>query len=366
VARLRAIHTDPELFGCAGPRMRAEGVEAVVAAESLSVVGLVEVLRHIPRIWGEYRKLIRAARQRRPSLAILTDSPDFHLRLARHLKKAGIPVVYLIAPQAWAWREGRVRTMRATIDHLLCIFPFEESFFRDRGVTATYIGHPLARIVRPAMTKTEFFERHEIPLNAKLVAILPGSRAGEIARHIPDLATAVDEMRCVRQDCHFIAGTPAGFANSVDGVTFWERFRRRSINIVEGSTWDLLAHSDVALAASGTVTMEAALCGTPMVTFYRVSPISWLIGRWLVKAPYLSMVNLVAGRGVVAELIQGDMRPERLAAEALRLLEDDAACNEMRAELARVRDLLGSGEHPLDRAVRIIETVLNKETVHAR
>jgi lipid-A-disaccharide synthase len=366
VARLRAIHPDAEFFGCAGPRMRREKVEAVVESESLSVVGLVEVVAHIPRIYGEFRKLVRVARERRPDLAILTDSPDFHLRLARRLHGGGIPVIYLVAPQVWAWRRGRVRNMRETIRHLLCIFPFEEPFFRDHGVPATYIGHPLARMVRPSMTKTQFFEQHGIPAGSPLVAVLPGSRPGEIARHLEAVAAAVREILRHQPACRFFCGTPPGFSRAVRGLSFWERFGRESIQVIEGSTWDLLAHADLALAASGTVTIEAALLSTPMVTFYKVSELSWLFGRRLVRVPFLSMVNLVAGRKIVPELIQDDLKPDRLASEALHLLEDGCARERMRSELEAVRGLLSQGEHPMDAAVRVIETVLDKDTVNVK
>src|SRR5579862_1769247 len=188
VEAVKARHPEAEFFGCAGPRMQKAGVRPIVDARSLSVVGIVEVIRHIPRIWREFRKLVRASTTERTQLAILTDSPDTHLRLAKKLKKSKIPVVYLVAPQAWAWREGRVKTMRRTIQRLLCIFPFEERFFNDRGVPATFIGHPLARIVRPSMTAAEFRATHKLPNEPKpLVALLPGSRHGEAARHIPIL-----------------------------------------------------------------------------------------------------------------------------------------------------------------------------------
>ena len=346
--------------------MRAAGVEAVVESESLSVVGLVEVLGHIPRIYGEFRKLIRSATARRPDVAILTDSPDFHLRVAKKLHRRGVPIIYLVAPQVWAWRRNRIRILQETVRHLLCIFPFEESFFREHGVAATYIGHPLARLVRPSMTRSEFFEQHGIAAGSRLVALLPGSRTGEIARHLEPLAAAVARIRQEIPGCVFVCGSPPGFSKHVDDSSFWERFRRESIQIVEGSTWDLLASADIALAASGTVTIEAALLGTPMVTFYRVSPLSWMLGRWLVRVPFLSMVNLVAGRAVVPELIQGGMRAERLAAEAVRLLNDDVARGEMRRQLDEVRNILTAPEHPMDRAVREIEKVLNKETVNVR
>lgn len=361
VARLRLGGRETEFFGCAGPRMREAGVEAVVRSESLAVVGIAEVVSHLPRIYGEFRKLIEAARERRPDVAVLADSPDFHLRVARKLRRYGIPVVYLIAPQAWAWREGRVRTLRETVRHLLCIFPFEERFFREHGVAATYIGHPLARMVRASMSGGEFRARFGIPEGRPLVAVLPGSRRGEVARHLEPVAGAVERIRERRPDCVFAAGTPPGFGAA---ESFWERFSSQSIQILEGSTWDLIAHADLALAASGTVTIEAALLGTPMVTFYRVNPLSWALGRRLVRVPFLSMVNLVAGKQIVPELIQGDCRPERLAAEALRLLEDGAARERMGVELGEVRERLEASEDPMDKAALIIETVLDKETAN--
>ena len=354
---LRARHPEAEFFGCAGPRMQAAGVRAVVDQRSLAVVGLVEVVRHIPRIWGEFRKLIRAAAAEKPTIAILTDSPDFHLRVAKKLRRLGVPVVYLIAPQAWAWREGRVRTLRTATSRLLCIFPFEEEFFRSRGVAATYIGHPLARMVQPALTRTEFCARAGVSENARLVTLLPGSRHGELARHLPVLLDAAIRIR-EAQNVEYVLALPAGLG--VDNTSFSERIRAASIQIVEGLTWDAIACSEVALAASGTVTMEAAVLGVPMVTFYRVNALSWMLGRWLVRAPFLSMVNLVAGRRVVAELIQGDMTAERIAGEALRLLADEGARRAMRADLAEVASKLTTGRDPLETAADWVERVLSE------
>jgi lipid-A-disaccharide synthase len=194
VQELRRILPDADFFGCTGPRLRAAGVRTVVDSADLAVVGLIEVVAHIPRIYGEFRKLLRAARTERPVLAILTDSPDFHLRVARKLHPQGVPVVYLVAPQAWAWRRGRVRQMRRTIRRLLCIFPFEEEFFRRYGVPATYIGHPLAGLVHPALSREEFFKKHRLAAERPLIAVLPGSRRGEAARHIPALLDAVDRI----------------------------------------------------------------------------------------------------------------------------------------------------------------------------
>jgi lipid-A-disaccharide synthase len=331
--------------------MQAAGVETVVDQRSLAVVGIVEVLRHIPRIYAEFRKLVRAAKTRRPDLAILTDSPDFHLRLAKKLHAMGVPVVYLIAPQAWAWRRGRVKTMRRTLQQLLCIFPFEEAFFQKYGVAAKFIGHPLARIVKPSLTRAEF----GLAPGERLVVLLPGSRHGEVERHMPYLLDAVERLRDVPH-LRFILALPAGFG--AENTTFWEPARAASIQVNEGATWDCLANAEVALAASGTVTIEAALLGAPMVTFYRVNALSWILGRWMVNAPFLSMVNLVAERQVAAELIQGDMTGERIAAEARRLLGDESAKRKMKADLDDVKQRLSSERDPMDVAAECIERVL--------
>jgi lipid-A-disaccharide synthase len=361
VAALKARHPDAEFFGCAGPRMQAAGVRAIVDSRALAVVGLVEVVSHIPRIYGEFRKLVRAISKERPDVAVLTDSPDFHLRLAKKLRRQGVPVIYLIAPQAWAWRQSRVRTMRRTINRLLCIFPFEEAFFRQHGVPATFIGHPLARIVKPSLTRAEFCENFGFSTGDRIIALLPGSRHGEVARHMPYVLEAAARIKA-RHKVRFILALPPEFG--AETATFWKRTRAASIQVIEGFTWDCLAQAEVALAASGTVTIEAALLGTPMVTFYRVNALSWILGRWMVRAPFLSMVNLVAGRAVAPELIQGEMTAAGIAAGVSRLLDDERARSAMRADLAEVAAKLASDHDPMEKAAEWVEKVLN-ETVHA-
>jgi lipid-A-disaccharide synthase len=348
-----------EFFGCTGPRLRAAGVETIVDAGSLAVVGLLEVVSHIPRIWGEYRKLLASARERRQSLAILTDSPDFHLRAARRLHRDGVPVVYLVAPQVWAWRKGRLKTMRRTLRHLLCIFPFEEEFFRNQGISATYIGHPLARLVRPAVTREEFFRKHRLAPGRPLIAVLPGSRRGEAARHLPALAEAIE--RLYREQAINVLLPASATAGA---VFFRERLGRSPIQVIEGQSWDALAHADLALAASGTVTIEAALLGTPMVTFYKVTAPSWIAGRLLVRVPFYSMVNLIAGRAVVPELMQSAMTGEALAREAERLLHDEKARATMKAGLAEVRQKLSGGGDAPQRAAAIIQEILEGQVAH--
>lgn len=361
VERLRERLREAEFFGSAGPRMRAAGVRAVVDAGSLAVVGLVEVLRHVPKIYRQYRRLLAACRQERPELAILADSPDFHLRLARRLKRQGIPVIYLVAPQVWAWRRGRLRLMRRVIDRLLCIFPFEEEFFRREGIAAFYIGHPLARLVRPRLAREEFLRAHGLPEDRPLVALLPGSRWSEASRHIPPLIQAAERIR--REiPASFLWAAPEGGFSGASGPNFREPLARSSIQVIEGQTWDVLAQAEVALAASGTVTIEAALLGTPLVVFYKVSPWTWRLGRPLVHVPFYSMVNLVAGRAVAPELVQNEVVGERLAAEALRLLRDPEARRRMQRDLAQVAARLSGPQDPIERAAALVEEFMRSAT----
>lgn len=342
-----------EFYGCAGPKLQAAGVAPVIDASKLAVVGLAEVVSHLPKIYAEYRGLVRFAARNRPVGALLTDSPDFHLRLAEHLKRSGVPVFYLVAPQVWAWRQNRVKTIRRLVDKLFCLFPFEETWFRERGVDAIYIGHPLATHVCKQFSRKEFFERHDLPSNERLIALLPGSRAGEAYRHLPDLLTALALLR-QRFKLSAILAIPQGFETRAALHKFREPMSALAIKVVENETWDAIGHADLALAASGTVTIEAAVLGTPMVTFYRVNPLSWYAGRQLVKVPFLSMVNLVAGRRIVPELIQDEMTGARIAASAGELLTQPGLAERMRTDLAEVRSALTSQGDPLERAAEVI------------
>jgi lipid-A-disaccharide synthase len=357
VRNLRALFPDAEFFGCTGVEMRAAGVRTVVDSASLSVVGLVEVVHHIPRIYGEYRKLLRAARTERPDAAILTDSPDFHLRVAAKLHRMGIPVFYLIAPQAWAWRAGRAKILQRNVRELHCIFPFEEDFFRTRGVDAHYIGHPLAGNVRPSLPREAFLANNQIPAGRPLITLCPGSRRGESARHFEPLRDAVERI-AAKREVTFVLAAPKG-ARERFGDAFYEPMTRGGlVRVIEGETRDAMAHSTVTLAASGTVTMEAALLGAPTVSFYRVSPLTWYIGKPLVDVPFYTMVNLVAGRRVIPELIQHDMTGERIASETLALLDSPAARGEMLSGLAEVADKLASHGDPLAESARRIAACL--------
>ena len=351
VEALRTRLPDAEFFGCAGKRLRACGVRPIVESEQIAVVGIFEVIAHIPRVFGLLNRLARMARQERPALAILTDSPDFHLRLARKLKRQGVPVFYYVAPQVWAWRKGRLRVLRQVVDHLLCIFPFEEGYFRENGIKATFVGHPLKGKVRTTVSREEFFRNHDLDQGAPLVALLPGSRRGEAQRHLEPLLGAVERLgRC--RKLNFVLP-----ASSTTGREFFEeRISDSAVHIIEGNTENALGHADLALTASGTATVEAALLGAPMVVFYRVTTPSWLVGKLLVDVPFYSMVNLLAGRRIVPELIQSDCTAERLAAEAERLLDDDQARETMRRELTEIGKGLETSRSAAERAAQVICT----------
>lgn len=353
---LRRHWPDAALFGCAGAAMRAVGVEPVVPSESLSVVGLAEVLAHIPRIHGEYRKLVSAAARRKPDFAVLTDSAGFHLRVSKALKKQGIPVFYLIAPQAWAWRPWRARTIAATVRQLHCIFPFEEAWYRQRGVDARYIGHPLAVEAHAASSREEFLARHGLRKDRPVVTLAPGSRPGEILRHLPILANTVRRLTR-EQALTVLCAVPDG----LDTALYSALTATGQVTLIKGDARDSLAHADVVLGASGTVTTEAALVLTPTVAFYRVSALTYAVGRPLVKIPYFTMVNLIAGRAVIEEYIQDRMTPENLAGAVTALLCDPEKRERMRAELAQVRAVLETGHDPFEESARLIRASIEEE-----
>ena len=345
------------LFGLGGPRMREAGVELLADSSQVAVVGISEVVRRLPAVWRIYRQLGDEAARRKPALAILVDFPDFNLRLARRLHAAGIRIVYFISPQVWAWRPGRVKLMRRLVERVLCIFPFEERLYRDAGVPATFVGHPLVAGVRPRWPREEFLRRYDLDSSRPLVTLLPGSRPGEIAHILPTLLEACVLLQREVPECQFALAIAPGLTGRAV-----ESFARCDlpVHVVEGATYDALAAADCALVASGTATVEAALLGTPMVVVYRVSPTTAFIACRLVRTPHFAMVNLIAGRRVVPELIQEDFTAAAVAQEAGKLLSSSEARERMKRDLAEVSASL-AGERPggaIERAAEIITGML--------
>ncbi len=283
----------PEFFGVGGERMRAAGCDTVVDAKDLSVVGITEILSHLPKIYGLYRHLIAEAERRKPDLAIVIDSPAFNWRVARQMKKRGVPVVYYVAPQFWAWRQGRVRLLRDYIDKALVIFPFEEKFYRERGVDATFVGHPLADLQNPAIERSNYAAQFGLDIAKPWIALMPGSRVKEVRMNLPTMLEAASQLGSGYEFLLPVAPTlDRGFVQSLIG--------RRSITLVPESL-PALWHSRAGIIASGTATVEAAMMRTPFVMVYRVSPLTYMLGKPRVKVPHFAMVNLIAGEQIVCE-----------------------------------------------------------------
>jgi lipid-A-disaccharide synthase len=325
--------------GIGGDRMRQAGVRLLAYAGDLAVVGLIEVGYKLPALWRAYRTMVRLLREGRPDLLVLVDFPDFNLLLARRASRLGVPVAYFISPQVWAWRPGRIRSIARYVRRLLVIFPFEEPFYRQRGVEAQYVGHPLLDRLTPPPVMDEARRHLGLEPGVTVVGLLPGSRMGELARHLPLLLRATRQLAITRPDLRFIIAAAEGLP--LDLIGSYLKQEASSARVVQGRTYEVMAASDLILVASGTATLEAAIIGTPMVIVYRLAFLSWLLGRLLIRVPYIGMVNLVAGKGIVPELIQFDATPERIADEARRLLESSERRGRMQRQLWEVRDRLG-------------------------
>jgi len=328
---------DVQLFGMGGRQMQAAGVEIIMNYEEVSVVGITEILKHLPSLLKAMDRLVAEAEKRKPALAILTDFPGFHLRLARKLQPKGIRNVYYICPQFWAWRPWRVNLIRRRFEKALCIFPFEKEFFGNAGISTEFIGHPLVGTVSATKDRKQFREENNLAAGRAVVTVLPGSRTAELQHHLPVLQEA-----CAR----IHAKMPAQFVVAAAHPKDMEMLNSGwppglKICVVEGQTYNALAAGDAAIVSSGTATVEAALLDAPMVVVYRVSPLTATLAKPLVRTPFFAMVNLIAGKKAVPELVQSDFTPEKVAAAVLRLLQDPNARTAMRTSLAEIRKRLG-------------------------
>jgi lipid-A-disaccharide synthase len=341
-------------YGMGGVELAAAGVEVLCDARKLAVVGAVEVFAHLPDIVAAQRVLKKRMKEDLPRLLILIDFPDFNLRLARKAKKLGIPIFYYISPQVWAWRSSRVKTIGRLVDRIGVILPFEEQFYRDRGVEAQYVGHPLLDSVKVEMSRDTFCERFEIDPDHKIVGLLPGSRKKEISALLPTFLEAAKRMQQKYQK-HIVflislASTITEEDLQANGLEECRRFV--DIRIVRQNRYDMMAACDAVVAASGTVTLELAILNIPMVVVYKVSPQTYYLGRLLVKIQYFSLVNLIADAPVVPELLQEQGNPGSIEVELAFLLFDEYTRRKMQEGLALVRERLG-GEGASEKAARL-------------
>ena len=351
-----------EFFGVGGEHMRDAGCELLVDAREIAEVGIVEVVKHIPNIYRRFREVVTEAAIRRPDAAVLIDFPDFNLRLARELRKRGIPVIYYVSPQLWAWKQRRIERVRKYVSEMLVIFPFEEKFYRERGIAAQFVGHPLADLPQPASTRQQFAAEYKIDPERQWIALLPGSRHGEVARIFPVLLEAA---KLLGPD--YVYTVPVASTLDEDWVASLLRdYSGPPVTLTHDARATLL-HARAAAVTSGTSTLEAALIGTPFAMVYGVAPLTWKLGRRLVKVDRFAIVNLIAERDVVPELVQDGFTPQRVCDELRRIIPDGAARSAMLEGFREVRRRLEPREKnggASDRAAQIVLTVAKKRTNH--
>ncbi len=338
-----------QFYGMGGPRMEAAGLERVVRAEDVAVMGLTEVVRHLPRIYGEFRKLKRAIRERKPDVAVLIDFPEIHFRLAKQLHAMGVPVIYFVSPQLWAWKKRRIKLVQKYVKRMLVIFPFEERFYRERGVDAEFVGHPLAELPMPTIPREQFAAQNGLDARKVWIGLLPGSRISEIIRNLRGMVEAAALLGGKYEYLIPLAPTLTERQISFIQYELGDNMLPENpprFSFVRDARAALL-HARASVVASGTATVEAALMGNPFVVVYRVSPLTYALAKRMVKVPHVAMANLIAGKRVVPELIQQDFTAANIVQQLEPLLPDGPARESMQRELAGVRAAL-AGERGRD------------------
>lgn len=350
IPAIRRLIPQATFFGLGGRRMEGLGFRRIVRAEDVAVMGITEIIRHIPRIYGEYRKLKAAIAAERPHAAILIDFPDVNLSLARTLHRLGIPVIYFVSPQLWAWKKYRIRRVQKYVDRMLVIFPFEEAFYRQHNVQATFVGHPLAELPTPSISRNDFADQYRLDPSIQWVGLLPGSRFKEIRLNLPEM---IEAARQLQEPCEFLL--PLAPTLTPDQVTHVRAMlppsgpRITPVNDARAA----LHHARASVVASGTATVEAALIGNPFIVVYRVSGLTYSVARRVVKVPHVAMVNLIADREIVPELIQSDFTAANVFSHLKALLYDETVRSRMQSDLAQVRTSLHAASSPIEQVAGI-------------
>jgi lipid-A-disaccharide synthase len=338
---VEALHrrdSQVKVYGVAGEQLERSPFEPLFSVSQLTGMGLVELAGNLKNIWRAYSLLKRTLRTRRPNLLVLIDFPEFNLRLARFAKSLGIPVLYYVSPQIWAWRKNRVKQIARWVDQMAVIFPFETDFYEQHGVRVSFVGHPLLEIVKAKTGRAETLTNLGLDPSRPVIALLPGSRRAEVTRHLPAMAEAALALSRERKAQFFCVR--AATINSAELRSWLDQAGVR-IPIVEDDRYGAIQASDVAWTASGTATLEIALLGRPMIIIYRLSWLTYLVARWLVRVDHIGMVNLIAGQRLMPELIQQDVNAERIAAETRVLLDDAQWRARITEELSKLRERLG-------------------------
>jgi len=359
VHQFKKINPSFNFFGIGGKHMSAEGVELIFPTEDLAVVGGIEILSHLPRIKKIFNRIKKEIQERRPVASVLIDSPDFNLRLAKKLKKLSVPVLYYISPTVWAWRKGRLKTIKKTVEKMLLIFPFEEQIYESQGITASYVGHPLTERIKVTISKEKFFQKHRLDPQKKLITLLPGSRKSELKYHMPVLNKALLKIK---------SEIPAQFimisAENID-KHFLSSFIPQGFNdlkILSTDSYEAIASSELVLSACGTANLEAALLETPLISFYRLSPLTYYAGIKFVRIKNYSIVNILAGKKIIPELIQKHFFPENIFQETKKILRSQETRLEMISNFRRIKKILGNQKASLNAARELDKIIKAKRT----
>lgn len=340
VRELLKANTELQIFGIGGEQMRLTGQEQLYTTKEMAIIGFTEVVRHLPFILKVMKHLEREVCERQPACAILIDYPGFNLRFAKRLKKLGIPILYYIAPQVWAWGANRIPKMARLLDHLAVVFPFEEQIFSSQGLPTTFVGHPLLEVLCTHISRDEFFQQQNLPKEVRVLGLLPGSRRKEVEKLLPDMLLTAQRLSTSIPALKVVIAQVADIPKNVYSEIL-NKFHTINIILLENSTYSIMAHSDACLVKSGTATLETACFGTPLVVVYRTSNLTYRIARRLIKLKNIAMVNILAGENLVPELIQDHFTPESAASALHPYFTDLARVEQIKIKLNDVRKKLG-------------------------
>ncbi|MCD6517509.1 MAG: lipid-A-disaccharide synthase [Candidatus Aminicenantes bacterium] len=334
----KKLYPEVHFFGIGGKQMQKQGTELLYPMQKLSLIGIFEVFLYIPRILKILNKTIKETKKRNTAGAVLIDAPDFNLRIARKLKRQSIPVLYYVSPTIWAWRKNRLKTIKKYINKMMLIFPFEEKIYKEKQIPAVFIGHPLIKKTRTSMTKQDFFEKYGINNKKRLITLLPGSRKSEIRNHLPVLVEAAKKIK-TKYDCQFILKLSENIERK--DVAKYLSSLLSSVTILSQDGCESMAYSDLVLSSCGTANLETALLGTPLISFYKLSPLSYHMGRRMVKIEHFSIVNILAGKKVIPELIQKDFNPDSVYDHVSKILDSAEVRNKMISKFRKIKKELG-------------------------
>jgi lipid-A-disaccharide synthase len=363
VHQFKKLHPSLSFFGIGGKHMEREGVNLLFPVGELAVVGVFEIISHLPRIKKIFNKIKREVKRQKPAAAVLIDSPDFNLRLAKKLKKLSIPVLYYISPTVWAWRKGRLKTIKKTVDKMMLIFPFEEKIYEDYRIPAVYVGHPLKERVKASLAKDEFLEKYGLSAQKKLIALLPGSRRSELKYHLPVLVEALERIKN-EWDTQFVLLLAENLEKNflLSLIPPW----LKGLKILDEDHYEAIASSELVLSACGTANLEVALLETPLVSFYRISPLTYFFGHRLAAIKNFSIVNILAGERIIPELIQRDFTPQNILEETKKISDSEDIRSEMIAGFRKIKNLLGDKTAPQNAAQELEKLIKQKQDTAKR